>query len=199
MRSAARSAPTPNDFALDLFSGRPDRYDLLAEVLSFGQNRRWRTTMVDAVAAMDQAPRRVLDVATGTGGVALMLSERTRASITGVDLTEQMLPRGRERIARRSKADRIGLLIARGEQVPPSTRVAAARRRTGGRCCTRHTRSGTQHRVHLIGLIERQNLAAITPPRGTEASGTRRHNVKVGPTGDSIKRFTRPSVPRPRP
>jgi demethylmenaquinone methyltransferase/2-methoxy-6-polyprenyl-1,4-benzoquinol methylase len=118
MRSVARPASSPNDFARDLFSGLPSRYDLLAEVLSFGQNRRWRGAMVDAVAAMDPAPRQVLDVATGTGGVALMLSERTRASITGVDLTEQMLRQGRERIVRRGKADRIRLVIARGEQLP---------------------------------------------------------------------------------
>jgi demethylmenaquinone methyltransferase/2-methoxy-6-polyprenyl-1,4-benzoquinol methylase len=118
MRSVARSASAPNDFARELFSGLPNRYDLLAEVLSFGQNRRWRSAMVAAVAAMDPAPRQVLDVATGTAGVALMLSERTRASITGVDLTEQMLHRGRERIIRRGKADRIQLLIARGEQLP---------------------------------------------------------------------------------
>jgi demethylmenaquinone methyltransferase / 2-methoxy-6-polyprenyl-1,4-benzoquinol methylase len=118
MRSVARPASAPNDFARDLFSGLPNRYDLLAEVLSFGQNHRWRATMVDAVAAMDPAPRQVLDVATGTAGVALMLSQRTRASITGIDLTEQMLRRGRERIIRRGKADRIRLLIARGEQLP---------------------------------------------------------------------------------
>lgn len=118
MRSVAQPASVPNDFARDLFSGLPDRYDLLAEVLSFGQNRRWRSTMVDAVATMDPPPRQVLDVATGTAGVALMLTERTSASITGVDITEQMLLRGRERIARRGRSDRIGLLLARGEQLP---------------------------------------------------------------------------------
>jgi demethylmenaquinone methyltransferase / 2-methoxy-6-polyprenyl-1,4-benzoquinol methylase len=118
MRSVAGPASSPNDFARDLFSGLPNRYDLLAEVLSFGQNRRWRNAMVDAVVAMDPAPRRVLDVATGTAGVALMLSERTRASITGVDITEQMLRCGRDRIARRGKAERIRLLLARGEQLP---------------------------------------------------------------------------------
>ena len=118
MHSAAPNTSAPNDIARELFRGLPNRYDLLAELLSFGQNGRWRTAMVDAVAAMDPAPRRVLDVATGTAGVALMLSERTRATITGVDLTEQMLRRGRERIARRDKADRIQLLVARGEQLP---------------------------------------------------------------------------------
>jgi demethylmenaquinone methyltransferase / 2-methoxy-6-polyprenyl-1,4-benzoquinol methylase len=118
VHSIARPSSTSNDFARELFSGLPGRYDLLAEVLSFGQNRRWRTAMVDAVLEMDPAPRRVLDVATGTAGVALMLSERTRASITGVDLTEQMLRRGRERIIRRGKDERIRLLLARGEQLP---------------------------------------------------------------------------------
>jgi demethylmenaquinone methyltransferase / 2-methoxy-6-polyprenyl-1,4-benzoquinol methylase len=118
MHSAQQAVSTPNDFARNLFSGLPNRYDALAEVLSFGQNRRWRAAMVDVIAAMDPAPERVLDVATGTGGVALMLSERTRASITGADLTEQMLRRGRDRIAQRGKADRIRLLLARGEQLP---------------------------------------------------------------------------------
>ena len=118
MSSGTSPAGTPNEVARDLFDGLPDRYDLLAEVLSFGQNRRWRAAMIDTVTVMDPPPRRVLDVATGTGGVALMLSERTGAQITGVDLTEPMLRRGRERITRRGKADRIRLLVARGEQLP---------------------------------------------------------------------------------
>jgi demethylmenaquinone methyltransferase / 2-methoxy-6-polyprenyl-1,4-benzoquinol methylase len=118
MWAVRRSSDTPNEFARELFDGLAGRYDLLAEVLSFGQNRRWRAAMVDAVVAMDPPPGRVLDVATGTGGVALMLSERTGASVTGVDLTEQMLRRGRERIIRRGKADRIRLVVARGEQLP---------------------------------------------------------------------------------
>ena len=118
MGSDTRPVGTPNEVARDLFDGLPDRYDLLAEVLSFGQNRRWRAAMVDAVAVTDPPPRRVLDVATGTAGVALMLSQRTGAQITGVDLTEPMLRRGRERITRRGQAGRIRLLVARGEQLP---------------------------------------------------------------------------------
>src|SRR5262245_32271773 len=94
-----RSRAQPNSFARELFDGLPRRYDVLEELLSFGQNRRWRTAMVDAVA--EGRPRRVLDVATGTAGVALMLAERTGAEVTGVDLTEQMLREGRERVTRR--------------------------------------------------------------------------------------------------
>jgi demethylmenaquinone methyltransferase/2-methoxy-6-polyprenyl-1,4-benzoquinol methylase len=114
----ARSGAEPNRFARDLFDGLPARYDLLAEVLSFGQNRRWRTAMVDPVACMRPGPQRVLDVATGTAGVALMLSDRTGAAIIGIDLTEEMLRRGRARIALRDKADRIQLIVGRAEQLP---------------------------------------------------------------------------------
>jgi demethylmenaquinone methyltransferase/2-methoxy-6-polyprenyl-1,4-benzoquinol methylase len=110
-----RSREEPNDFARDLFDGLPARYDALEELLSFGQNRRWRTAMVDAVA--EGRPATVLDVATGTAGVALMLARRTDAQITGVDLTEQMVRRGRDRVAE-SGERRIRLAIARAEQLP---------------------------------------------------------------------------------
>jgi demethylmenaquinone methyltransferase/2-methoxy-6-polyprenyl-1,4-benzoquinol methylase len=110
-----RSREEPNDFARGLFDGLPGRYDALEELLSFGQNRRWRTAMVDAVA--EGAPRSVLDVATGTAGVALMLSRRTAAEVVGVDLTEQMLRRGRTRVAD-SGAHHVRLAVARAEQLP---------------------------------------------------------------------------------
>jgi demethylmenaquinone methyltransferase / 2-methoxy-6-polyprenyl-1,4-benzoquinol methylase len=110
-----RSREEPNAFARDLFDGLPARYDALEELLSFGQNRRWRRAMVDAVAS--GRPRTVLDVATGTAGVALMLAERTDADITGVDLTEQMLRRGQARVAAAGER-RVRLAVARAEQLP---------------------------------------------------------------------------------
>lgn len=110
-----RSREAPNDFARGLFEGLPARYDLLEELLSFRQNRRWRTAIVDAVA--ESRPDTVLDVATGTAGVALMLARRTDAEVTGVDLTEQMLRRGAARVAD-AGAGRIRLAVARAEQLP---------------------------------------------------------------------------------
>jgi demethylmenaquinone methyltransferase/2-methoxy-6-polyprenyl-1,4-benzoquinol methylase len=110
-----RSREQPNAFARDLFDGLPARYDLLEELLSFGQNRRWRAAMVDAVA--QARPDTVLDVATGTAGVALRLARRTGADVTGVDLTEQMLARGRARVAEAGER-RVRLAVARAEQLP---------------------------------------------------------------------------------
>lgn len=107
-----------NALARELFDGLPARYDLLAEVLSFGQNRRWRRAMVDGLLSLDRAPAHILDVATGTAGVALMLTDRSDAMVTGVDITEQMLRRGRELVARRGRASRIRLVAGRAEQLP---------------------------------------------------------------------------------
>ncbi|GAA2143678.1 bifunctional demethylmenaquinone methyltransferase/2-methoxy-6-polyprenyl-1,4-benzoquinol methylase UbiE [Nocardioides koreensis] len=115
-RAVVRSRAEPNRFARELFDGLPRRYDVLEEVLSFGQNRRWRTAMVDAVVAGN--PATVLDVATGTAGVALALADRTNARVVGVDLTEQMLRRGRQRVEARGRDDRIRLAAARAEQLP---------------------------------------------------------------------------------
>ena len=111
-----RSRSEPNAFARDLFDGLPRRYDALEELLSFGQNRRWRRAIVDVVAADD--PGRVLDVATGTAGVALALADRTGAQVAGVDLTEEMLRIGRRRVGDRGRADRVALVCARAERLP---------------------------------------------------------------------------------
>ena len=118
MRAVAGSPTEPNRLARDLFAPLPARYDLLAEILSFGQNRRWRKAMVDAVAGTAGPPARILDVATGTAGVALMLAERTPATVVGVDLSEPMLRTGRDRVIARRLTDRINVVLAQAERLP---------------------------------------------------------------------------------
>jgi len=108
--------PDPNDFARSLFDGLPSRYERLAEVLSFGQNRRWRRAMVDAVVGA--APALVLDVATGPAGVALQLAARTGARVMGLDLTQEMLHAGAVNVASSSHADRVTLVVGRAEDLP---------------------------------------------------------------------------------
>lgn len=105
-----------NAFAVELFQGLPGRYDLLAEVLSFGQIRRWRTELVDHVAGAN--PSNVLDVATGTAGVAIAIANRTAAHVTGVDVSEEMLERGRKRVIATGLGDRILLQAGRAEELP---------------------------------------------------------------------------------
>ena len=111
-----RATSDPNRFARALFTGLPNRYDLLAEVLSLGQNRRWRQAMVDQIVPAH--PHRLLDVATGTAGVALRLTEQTNAFVTGLDLTEAMLRRGQANVAASAADGRVELLAGRAEELP---------------------------------------------------------------------------------
>jgi demethylmenaquinone methyltransferase/2-methoxy-6-polyprenyl-1,4-benzoquinol methylase len=110
------TATDPNRFAQDLFRALPRRYDLLEELLSLGQNRRWRREMVNRVAGCD--PKSILDVATGTAGVALLLTRRTGAQITGIDITEAMLRQGHTRVAEAGAADRVRLVVGQAERLP---------------------------------------------------------------------------------
>jgi demethylmenaquinone methyltransferase/2-methoxy-6-polyprenyl-1,4-benzoquinol methylase len=72
--------------------------------------------MVDRIVP---APgQRILDVASGTAGVALQLARRTGAAVVGVDLTEQMLAEGHRRVAAAGRAGQIALVAGRAEQLP---------------------------------------------------------------------------------
>ena len=103
-------------FAQHLFAGLPERYDRLAELLSFGQNARWRRAMVGHVASA--RPDRVLDVCSGTAGVAIQLADRTGARVIGLDLTRDMLEVGRRRVDQAHRGGEIALVNANAERLP---------------------------------------------------------------------------------
>jgi demethylmenaquinone methyltransferase / 2-methoxy-6-polyprenyl-1,4-benzoquinol methylase len=109
-------AGDPNRFAQELFTSLPKRYDRLAELLSMGQNGRWRRAMVDHI--VPSSPDRVLDVASGTAGVALQLAARSTAEVVGVDLTIGMLAQGHKNVAAAGMAHRVQLVAGRAEQLP---------------------------------------------------------------------------------
>ncbi len=114
METQARS--DLNRFAQRLFTPLPARYNRLAEVLSMGQNGRWRRAMIDHI--VPEQPGLVLDVACGPAGVTLQIAERTQADVIGVDLTIEMLHQGQRNVAERAMAHRIQLVAGRGEQLP---------------------------------------------------------------------------------
>jgi demethylmenaquinone methyltransferase / 2-methoxy-6-polyprenyl-1,4-benzoquinol methylase len=110
--------------ALELFSGLPRRYDMLSALLSFGQDPRWRRSLVRGIAP---APgERVLDVATGTGLVAALLVG-SGCSVVAIDQSAEMLSAARLRFAataarggskRTGEAARVVLLQAEAERLP---------------------------------------------------------------------------------
>jgi demethylmenaquinone methyltransferase / 2-methoxy-6-polyprenyl-1,4-benzoquinol methylase len=109
------TGPDPNRFATKLFNGLPLRYDRLGYLLSMGQDRRWRSAVVDKVKATPG--ELVLDVATGTAGVALALRAATGAEITGIDLNANMLDNARQKLSRRGESG-VRLVQGRAEDLP---------------------------------------------------------------------------------
>jgi len=106
----------PNRFAQRLFTPLPRRYDRLAELLSMGQNGRWRRAMVDHI--VPDRPGTVLDVASGTAGVAIQIADRSAARVVGLDLTFDMLHQGQRNVAEHILSDRVQLTAGRAEQSP---------------------------------------------------------------------------------
>ncbi len=102
----------------NMFDDIAPRYDLLNRLLSMGIDRRWRRV---AVGQLRIPPRgMVLDLATGTGDVALEIAGRTPDSVLviGEDFTQGMLLKGREKIAASPYAGRIELVNAPCEAIP---------------------------------------------------------------------------------
>ncbi len=100
-----------------MFDAVAPRYDLLNRLLSAGIDRYWRSRAVRMLS--DEQPQRVLDVATGTADLAIKI-ERTlhpRETI-GIDLSTEMLQRGREKVERKGLAPRISLQRADAADLP---------------------------------------------------------------------------------
>ena len=81
METQAPARSDVNRFAQRLFAPLPARYDRLAEVLSMGQNGRWRRAMIDHI--VPEHPALVLDVACGPAGVSLQIADRSQADVAG--------------------------------------------------------------------------------------------------------------------
>jgi demethylmenaquinone methyltransferase / 2-methoxy-6-polyprenyl-1,4-benzoquinol methylase len=103
-------------FTKELFSPLPARYDRLEAILSMGQNSRWRREMVGRIMPGD--PKLVLDIATGTAGVALQIEKRTGARVVGIDLTRAMLEEGRRRVSGAGRRGAISLVLGDADRLP---------------------------------------------------------------------------------
>jgi demethylmenaquinone methyltransferase / 2-methoxy-6-polyprenyl-1,4-benzoquinol methylase len=102
----------------EMFDAIAPRYDLLNRLLSFGIDKRWRSFAVGQLRIPEGG--RVLDMATGTGDVALEIAARTPSSvrIVGEDFTQGMLVLGKSKVAGSPFRDRIFLVNAPCESIP---------------------------------------------------------------------------------
>ena len=108
-------APRPGSG--EMFDRIAGRYDLLNRLLSLGIDRRWRRRAVAALGLPARA--RVLDLATGTGDLAIEIARRhPDARVIGLDPARGMLAVGREKVLRRGLSGRVLLVPGRAENLP---------------------------------------------------------------------------------
>ena len=106
----------PNDFSQRLFEGLTRRYHLIAQVLSGGQDLRWRFAMVDRVTGAQ--PLLVLDVACGPCTVTKRLAKKISGRVVALDLSDQMLQQASRNLEKFSLQHRVTLVRARAEALP---------------------------------------------------------------------------------
>ena len=105
-----------NRAAQALFAPLGETYDRYARLLSFGQDPRWRSFLVDRIQASPAAT--VLDVACGTAAVSMELARRYGCRVVGIDQSAEMLAAGRSRVDAAGFREHIELVEGRAENLP---------------------------------------------------------------------------------
>ncbi|MBR9916082.1 MAG: bifunctional demethylmenaquinone methyltransferase/2-methoxy-6-polyprenyl-1,4-benzoquinol methylase UbiE [Algicola sp.] len=99
-----------------MFDNISKEYDGLNRVISFGIDIKWRNKVVDIVAKSN--PENILDIATGTGDLAISLAKTSASKIVGLDISDGMLEVGRKKINTKNLDDKISMVIGDSEQLP---------------------------------------------------------------------------------
>jgi len=101
-----------------MFDRIAKRYDLLNRLISFGLDRRWRRMLVDALGNLQEGDE-VLDVATGTGDIALSIARRLpRVRVRGLDTSRGMLAVGERKVWVQRMSDRVVLAYGDAQSMP---------------------------------------------------------------------------------
>jgi len=102
-------------YVRSLFDSIAYRYDLINHLLSGGVDLYWRRRAVERLR--DLQPKRILDVATGTGDFAIAATQLKPERVIGVDLSQKMLELGNEKIRRKNLSSTIALQTGDAEHL----------------------------------------------------------------------------------
>ncbi|RKS99798.1 bifunctional demethylmenaquinone methyltransferase/2-methoxy-6-polyprenyl-1,4-benzoquinol methylase UbiE [Flavobacterium sp. 123] len=97
----------------DTISGN---YDNLNRVISFGIDVKWRKKVLKMVSKSN--PKTILDIATGTGDLAILMAETNAEKIIGLDISSGMLEVGKKKIASKNLSNTIEMVLADSENMP---------------------------------------------------------------------------------
>lgn len=115
----AQSNLSKKEQVAEMFNNIAGKYDFLNHLLSMGIDRGWRKKAIAEIAKVK--PGNILDVATGTGDLAIAAASLNPKKITGVDIAEQMLEVGRKKVAERGLTPIITLQSGDSEAMPFAT------------------------------------------------------------------------------
>jgi len=99
-----------------MFDNISKNYDGLNRVISLGIDVKWRKKVVQIVGK--NKPKQILDIATGTGDLAIMMSQLHPDKIIGLDISEGMLSVGKQKIAKAHLSDTITMVVGDSETMP---------------------------------------------------------------------------------
>jgi demethylmenaquinone methyltransferase/2-methoxy-6-polyprenyl-1,4-benzoquinol methylase len=91
-------------------------YDGLNRVISLGIDVKWRKKVVAIIAAKN--PENILDIATGTGDLAILMTTTSAKKIIGLDLSSGMLEVGKQKILEKKLSQKIEMVLGDSEKIP---------------------------------------------------------------------------------
>jgi demethylmenaquinone methyltransferase/2-methoxy-6-polyprenyl-1,4-benzoquinol methylase len=99
-----------------MFDNISGNYDGLNRVISLGIDMKWRKKVVALVA--EKNPETILDIATGTGDLVIMMSNTSAKKIIGLDISAGMLEIGKKKIEAKKLSEKIEMVLGDSEKMP---------------------------------------------------------------------------------
>jgi demethylmenaquinone methyltransferase/2-methoxy-6-polyprenyl-1,4-benzoquinol methylase len=99
-----------------MFDNISENYDGLNRVISFGIDVKWRKKVVAIIGKNN--PKQILDIATGTGDLAIMMAGLNPDKVIGLDISAGMLEVGKQKIAKANLSDKIEMIVGDSENMP---------------------------------------------------------------------------------
>lgn len=99
-----------------MFDNISGNYDGLNRVISFGTDIKWRKKVLRMVSK--NHPKLILDVATGTGDLAILMTATKADKIIGLDISAGMLEVGKQKIALKNMNNQIDMILGDSESIP---------------------------------------------------------------------------------
>lgn len=100
----------------EMFDKISKNYDGLNRVISLGIDVSWRKKVVKLIS--ENNPKHILDIATGTGDLAIMMSSLQPNKIIGLDISQGMLDVGKQKIDKANLSDKIEMIVGDSENMP---------------------------------------------------------------------------------